>query len=87
MQPDEAVVLTGDRFIGAASTFDQNQRPAVSIELDPAGGRAMREITRENLHHQMAIILIERGKGEAISVATIQGEFSSRFQITGNFSP
>jgi preprotein translocase subunit SecD len=83
----KAVVLTGDRFIGAASTFDQNQRPAVSIELDPAGGRAMREITRENLHHQMAIILIERGKGEAISVATIQGEFSSRFQITGNFSP
>jgi preprotein translocase subunit SecD len=34
----------------------------------------------------MAIILFERGKGEAISVATIQGEFGSRFQITGSFT-
>ncbi|MBL8492524.1 MAG: protein translocase subunit SecD, partial [Rhodocyclaceae bacterium] len=34
-----------------------------------------------------AIILIEKGKAEAISVATIQGEFSNRFQITGMFSP
>jgi preprotein translocase subunit SecD len=35
----------------------------------------------------MAIILFEKGKGEAISVATIQGEFGSRFQITGSFTP
>jgi len=35
----------------------------------------------------MAIVLFEKGKGEAISVATIQGEFGSRFQITGLFSP
>ena len=34
----------------------------------------------------MAIILFERGKGEAISVARIQGEFGSSFQITGNFT-
>jgi len=34
----------------------------------------------------MAIILFEKGKGEAISVARIQGEFGSRFQITGMFS-
>jgi preprotein translocase subunit SecD len=80
------VILTGDRFTNAAATFDNNQRPAVSIELDAAGGRAMRDVTRENLHHQMAIILFEKNKGEAISVATIQGEFSNRFQITGNFS-
>jgi preprotein translocase subunit SecD len=35
----------------------------------------------------MAIILLEKGKGEAISVATIQGEFGARFQITGSFTP
>jgi preprotein translocase subunit SecD len=81
------VVLTGDQFVGAAATFDQDQRPAVSVDLDPAGGRVMRQVTRENLKKQMAIILFEKGKGEAISVATIQGEFGSRFQITGNFSP
>src|SRR6266487_4571587 len=33
------VILTGDRFTGAAATFDQNQQPAVSINLDSAGGR------------------------------------------------
>ncbi len=81
------VYVTGDRFIGAQATFDQDGRAAVSVELDPQGGRVMRDVTRENLKRLMAIILIERGKGEAISVATIQGEFGSRFQITGAFSP
>jgi len=81
------VLLTGDRFTGAGATFDQHQQPAVSINLDAAGGRVMLGVTRENLGHLMAIILFERGKGEAISVAKIQGEFSNRFQITGLFSP
>ena len=81
------VIVTGDQFIGAQATFDQDNRPAVAVELDQAGGRAMRQTTRENLKKLMAIILFERGKGEAISVATIQGEFGSRFQITGMFSP
>ena len=81
------VVLTGDRFNGAQATFDENHRPAVAVQLDSAGGRIMRDVTRENLKKMMAIILIEKGKAEAISVATIQGEFSNRFQITGMFSP
>jgi preprotein translocase subunit SecD len=81
------VVVTGDQFIGAQATFDQDNRPAVSVELDQAGGRAMRQTTRENIKRLMAIILFEKGKGEAISVATIQSEFGSRFQITGMFTP
>jgi preprotein translocase subunit SecD len=81
------VIVTGDQFIGAAATFDQDQRPAVSVDLDQTGGRAMRATTRENLKKLMAIILFEKGKGEAISVAQIQGEFGSRFQITGAFTP
>ena len=80
------VIATGDQFIGAAATFDQDQRPAVSVDLDQAGGRAMRATTRENIKKLMAIILFEKGKGEAISVAQIQGEFGSRFQITGAFT-
>jgi len=80
------VVLTGDRFNGADATKDENGRAAVSVNLDKAGGKVMRDVTRENLKKQMAIILFERGKGEAISVATIQGEFSDRFQITGSFT-
>jgi len=81
------VVVTGDQFVGAQATFDQDQRPAVSVELNEAGGRIMRQMTRENLKKLMAIILFEKGKGEAVSVATIQGEFGSRFQITGMFTP
>jgi preprotein translocase subunit SecD len=80
------VLVTGDQFVNAQATFDQDQRPAVAVELNEAGGRVMRQTTRENLKRLMAIILFEKGKGEAISVATIQGEFGSRFQITGNFS-
>ena len=80
------VVLTGDRLNDAKATFDQNQQPAVSVQLDAAGGRIMRDVTRENIKKQMAIVLYEKGKGEAISVATIQSEFSNQFQITGNFS-
>jgi preprotein translocase subunit SecD len=80
------VIVTGDQFIGAAATFDQDQRPAVSVDLDQTGGRNMRVASRENIKHLMAIILFEKGKGEAISVATIQGEFGSRFQITGAFT-
>jgi preprotein translocase subunit SecD len=81
------VVLTGDQFTGAQATFDQDHRPAVSVDLDQSGGNIMRQVTRENLKHLMAIVLFEKKKGEAISVARIQGEFGSRFQITGNFSP
>jgi preprotein translocase subunit SecD len=80
------IVLTGDRLTGAKTTFDQNQRPAVSVDLDSVGGRVMRDLTRENVGKLMAIVMFEKGKGEAISVARIQGEFGSSFQITGNFT-
>ncbi|MEP6609617.1 MAG: protein translocase subunit SecD, partial [Burkholderiaceae bacterium] len=69
------VVATGTQLNGASATLDQNQRPAVSVRLDEAGGRSMRTASRENIGRLMAIVLYERGKGEAISVATIQGEF------------
>ncbi|MBK8018539.1 MAG: protein translocase subunit SecD [Betaproteobacteria bacterium] len=80
------VVLTGERIVDAGPTFDQNQRPAVSVSLDSPGGRIMRDLTRENVGKLMAIILFEKGKGEAVSVARIQSEFSNRFQITGMFT-
>ena len=80
------VVLSGDRFKSAQPSFDQNSQPAVSVSLDSVGGRIMKDLTRENIGKFMAIILFERGKGEAVSVARIQGEFSNNFQITGNFT-
>lgn len=80
------VVLTGERFVSAVAGTDSNNQPDVSVELDAAGGHIMRQVTEQNLKKQMAIILVERKKGEAISVATIQGEFGRKFQITGRFS-
>ena len=81
------VVATGDQLTNASATIDKDQRPAVSVRLNDVGGRAMRAATRDNLGKLMAIVLYEKGKGEAISVATIQGEFGSDFQITGMFTP
>lgn len=80
------VVVTGNQLNNASATLDQNQQPATSVRLDEAGGRAMRAITRDNIGKLMAIVLYEKGKGEAISVAKIQGEFGNQFQITGRFT-
>jgi preprotein translocase subunit SecD len=77
------VVLTGDYISSAAATFDQNQQPAVSIDLNGDGGRKMREATRDRVGKRMAIVLFEKGKPEVLSVATIQSELGTRFQITG----
>ncbi len=81
------VIFSGQQLEGAQATFDENQRPAVSIELNEAAGRVMRKVTRENLKKPMAVVLFEKGKGEVLTVATIQSEFGSRFQITGLDSP
>ena len=79
----KSVIFSGDRITSASAGFDNNQRPAVNITLDSAGGRVMQEITRENIGKPMGMILFEKGRGEVLTVATIQGEFGSKFQITG----
>ena len=80
-------IATGEQLKNASATIDKDQRPAVSLRLDDVAGRNMRNVTRENLGKPMAIVLYEKGKGEALSVATIQGEFGADFQITGRFTP
>lgn len=79
----KSVIFSGDRITNASAGFDQNQRPSVNISLDATGGRVMQEVTRENLGKPMGMILFEKGKGEVLTIATIQGEFGSKFQITG----
>ncbi|MBU6259777.1 MAG: protein translocase subunit SecD [Burkholderiales bacterium] len=81
------VIASGEQIKQAAAGFDRDQRPDVSVRLDDVGGRNMRNVTRENLGKPMAIVLYEKGKGQALSVATIQGEFGTDFQITGRFTP
>ena len=76
-------IITGDYISSAAASFDQNQQPSVSIDLNGDGGRRMREATRDKIGKLMAIVLFEKNKGEVLTVATIRDELGSRFQITG----
>ncbi|HEX8603523.1 MAG TPA: protein translocase subunit SecD, partial [Pseudoduganella sp.] len=77
------VIISGEFISSATASFDENQQPAVSIDLNGDGGRRMREATRGNVGKGMAIVLFEKGKPEVLSVATIQDELGSRFRITG----
>ncbi len=77
----------------------QTGSPAVSIRLDGKGAKKMGDTTRENIKKPMAVVFIENkvetkiidGKEikvrsrteEVINIATIQGQFSKNFQITG----
>ena len=81
------VIFSGEQLTGAQATFDENQRAAVGIQLNDAAGRVLRDVSRENLRKPMAVVLFERGRGEVLTVATIQAELGSRFQITGMDNP
>ncbi len=77
------VIANGEMLTDARPRQDENNQAAVSVSLDSKGGRRMRDVTRANLGKPMAAILFEKNKGEVLTVATIQGEFGSQFQITG----
>ena len=77
------IIFSGQQLQGAQATFDENQRPAVSIDLNESAGRHLRKVSRENIKKPMAIVLFEKGRGEVLTVATIQDELGSRFRITG----
>jgi preprotein translocase subunit SecD len=81
------VFLTGDYISSATASFDQNQQPSVSLDLNGDGGRKMREATRDRVGKRMAVLLKEKGKYTVLSNATIQSELGSRFQITGMQTP
>jgi preprotein translocase subunit SecD len=91
-------IVSGDQLVDATSGFSQGQ-PAVFVRLDSKGSRAMLETTKNNLKKPMAVVFVEqkrdmverdgemvevrREEQEVINIATIQGVFSSNFQITG----
>jgi len=82
------VVLTGDRLTDAQPGFDnQTHEPAVHLTLDSAGARIFKDITRDNVGKRMAILLIEKGKGEVITAPVIRTEIGGgRVQISGRMS-
>ncbi|HMW17202.1 MAG TPA: protein translocase subunit SecD [Accumulibacter sp.] len=82
------VVLTGDRLTDAQPGFDnQTHEPAVHLTLDSAGARIFKDVTRDNVGKRMAILLIEKGKGEVVTAPVIRTEIGGgRVQISGRMS-
>ncbi|MCW5637350.1 MAG: protein translocase subunit SecD [Rubrivivax sp.] len=82
------VVLTGDNLTDAQAGFDgQTQEPAVHLTLDAKGARIFRDVTRENVGKRMAILLIEKGKGEVVTAPVIRTEIGGgRVQISGRMT-
>jgi preprotein translocase subunit SecD len=82
------VVLTGDRINDAQPGFDQrSNEPAVHVNLDGAGARIFKEVTRENVGKRMAIVLVEKGKAEVITAPVIREEIGGgRVQISGRMT-
>ncbi len=91
-------IVTGDQLIDASQGFSEGQ-PAVFVRLDSKGARSMLETTKANLKKPMAVVFVEqkrdtverngqmvevpRVERKVVSVATINGVFSSNFQTTG----
>jgi len=82
------VVLTGERLTDAQAGFDsQTQEPAVHLSLDSAGARIFKDVTRDNVNKRMAILLIEKGKGEVVTAPVIRTEIGGgRVQISGRMT-
>lgn len=83
----------------AASLDQQTGQPVTVVSLDSKGGKRMNDTTKVNIGNLMAVVFIEykvktttvdgkeittRDKTEeVVNAATIQEQFSKRFQITG----
>jgi preprotein translocase subunit SecD len=59
-QLERDLIITGDRVTGANSSFDENGRPQVNINLDSQGGAMMNRETRNNIQRRMGVLFIER---------------------------
>jgi preprotein translocase subunit SecD len=82
------VVLTGDSIADAQPGFDgQTNEPAVHLNLDGKGARIFQQVTRDSVGKRMAMVLVERGKGEVITAPVIRTEIAGgRVQISGRMT-
>ncbi len=83
------VLLTGENLTDAQAGFDSQNpsEPAVHLTLDGKGARIFRDVTRENIGKRMAIVLVEKGKGEVVTAPVIRSEIpGGRVQISGRMT-
>jgi preprotein translocase subunit SecD len=95
----KVIVSGDEMVDASSAPDPQTGTPAVSVTLNATGGRKMLDFTSQNVGKPMAVVYIERtpevkivdGKEvrsakiteEVISVATIRGVFSNKFQTSG----
>ena len=91
------LIATGDQLTNATFSAASQDGPAVTVNLDAAAAKKMLRHTTDNVNKRMGVVFIEtsadinEATGEreivrtedVISLATIRGVFSNRFQITG----
>jgi preprotein translocase subunit SecD len=83
------VLLTGENLTDAQAGFDSQNpgEPAVHLTLDGKGARIFRDVTRENIGKRMAILLVEKGRGEVVTAPVIRSEIpGGRVQISGRMT-
>ncbi len=69
---EKDIIIKGDNVSNAASTFDENGQPQVSITLDSQGGELMARTTRNAVKRRMAVLFVEH-KSRTVK-KTINGE-------------
>ena len=80
---EKKFVVSGTQLTNAQPSFDQNNRPAVSFQFNPVGGRQFGEYTKNNIGNPFAIVLDD----QVISAPIIQGHIPGGSGIiTGNFT-
>ena len=95
----KVIVTGDELTDASSAADPQTGEPAVSVSLNSAGARKMLDFTSQNVGKGMAVVLVERtpevrivdGKEvrsakiteNIISLATIRGVFSNKFQTTG----
>ncbi len=70
------------RIVSARAVHDHLIYPAISIELDAAGGRLLGKLTEQNLNRPLAMVI----DNKVVMVATIRSEITNQVQITGQLA-
>jgi len=81
------VEFTGDNINDAQAGFTHDNRPSVNLKLDNAGTSIFADLTRNNVGHRTAMILIDQGKAEIVTAPTINEPIpGGNVQISGSMN-
>jgi preprotein translocase subunit SecD len=83
MAVQRRVMVSGDQLTDAKQSFDQDNRPVVSITFNSAGARRFGRVTQENVNKPFAIILDD----QILSAPNINEPIlGGQAQISGSFT-